>query len=108
MLNMEIDNFNTDQEVVAEIATRVRNLRLNDPISQITQNELAARAGISRSTVARFEQKGEISLMPLIAILRVMKLLPNLNQLVPENIALSPMQVSKMKSKNATRQRVRK
>jgi len=40
---MEIDNFNTDQEVVAEIATRVRNLRLNDPISQITQNELAAR-----------------------------------------------------------------
>ena len=81
---------------------------MNDPISQITQNELAARAGISRSTVARFEQKGEISLMPLIAILRVMKLLPNLNQLVPENIALSPMQVSKMKSKNTTRQRVRK
>ena len=37
-----------------------------------------------------------------------MKLLPNLNQLVPENIALSPMQVSKMKSKNTTRQRVRK
>lgn len=105
---MEIDNFNTDQEVVAEIAAKIRNLRLNDPASQMSQNELATRAGISRSTVARFEQKGEISLMPLIAILRVMKLLPNINQLVPENIALSPMQVSKMESKNTKRQRIRK
>ncbi|MBL7005181.1 MAG: helix-turn-helix domain-containing protein [Gammaproteobacteria bacterium] len=105
---MEIDNFNTDQEVVAEIAVRIRNLRLNDLANQMSQNELAIRAGISRSTVARFEQKGEISLMPLIAILRVMKLLPNINQLVPENIALSPMQVSKMESKNTKRQRVRK
>lgn len=105
---MKIDNFNTDQEVVAEIASRIRNLRLNDPTSQMSQNDLATRAGISRSTVARFEQKGEISLMPLIAILRVMKLLPNINQLVPENISLSPMQVSKLKSKNVTRQRVRK
>lgn len=105
---MKIDNFNTDQEVVAEIASRIRNLRLNDPTSQMSQNDLATRAGISRSTVARFEQKGEISLMPLIAILRVMKLLPNINQLVPENISLSPMQVSKLKSKSVTRQRVRK
>jgi len=105
---MEIDNFNTDQEVVAEIAARIRNLRLNDPANRMSQNELATRTGISRSTVARFEQKGEISLMPLIAILRVMKLLPNINQLVPENIALSPMQVSKMESKHTTRQRIRK
>jgi transcriptional regulator with XRE-family HTH domain len=108
MLNMEIDNFNTDQEVVAEIAVRIRNLRLNNSTNQMSQQELAKCAGISRSTVARFEQKGEISLMPLIAILRVMKLLPNINQLVPENIALSPMQVSKMKSKKVIRQRIRK
>jgi transcriptional regulator with XRE-family HTH domain len=104
---MEIDNFNTDQEVVAEIAVRIRNLRLNDSTNQMSQQQLAKRAGISRSTVARFEQKGEISLMPLIAILRVMKLLPNINQLVPENVAISPMQVSKMKSKAVNRQRVR-
>jgi len=105
---MNVDNFNTDQEVVSEIASRIRNLRLNDPVSQMSQNELAKRAGISRSTVARFEQKGEISLMSLIAILRAMKLLSNINQLVSENITLSPMQVSKMKSKNTKRQRVRK
>jgi len=55
-----------------------------------------------------FEQRGEISLMPLIAILRAMKLLPNINQLAPEEVVLSPMQTSKMKSKNITRQRVRK
>jgi len=105
---MNVDNFNTDQEVVAEIASRLRNLRLNDPERQMSQQQLADRAGVSKSTVARFEQKGEISLMPLIAILRVMRLLSNINQLVPENIALSPMQVSKMKSKNTKRQRVRK
>lgn len=104
---MNVDNFNTDQEVIAEIASRLRNLRLNDPERQMSQQQLADRAGISKSTVARFEQKGEISLMPLIAILRVMKLLPNINQLVPENITISPMQVSKMESKNTTRQRVR-
>ncbi len=105
---MNVDNFNTDQEIIAEIASRLRNLRLNDPEHQMSQQQLADRAGISKSTVARFEQKGEISLMPLIAILRVMKLLPNINQLVPENIALSPMQVSKLKSKSITRQRIRK
>jgi len=105
---MNVDNFNTDKEVIAEIASRLRNLRLNDPGRQMSQQQLADRAGISKSTVARFEQKGEISLMPLIAILRVMKLLPNINQLVPENIALSPMQVSKMESKNTKRQRIRK
>ena len=104
---MEIDTFNTDQEVVGEIAARIRNLRLNDPVNQMSQQELAKRAGISRSTVARFEQKGEISLMSLIAILRVMRLLPNINQLMPENIAISPMQVSKMKSKTVNRQRIR-
>jgi len=104
---MKINTFNTDQEVVAEIASRIRNLRLNDPANRMSQNELAECAGISRSTVARFEQRGEISLMPLIAILRVMKLLPNINQLVPENVAISPMQVSKMKSKAVNRQRVR-
>ena len=105
---MNVDNFNTDQEVVAEIASRLRNLRLNDPERQMSQQQLADRAGVSKSTVARFEQKGEISLMPLIAILRAMKLLSNINQLVPENVALSPMQISKMKSKNTKRQRVRK
>ena len=105
---MNVDNFNTDQEIIAEIASRLRNLRLNDPERQMSQQQLADRAGISKSTVARFEQKGEISLIPLIAILRVMKLLPNINQLVPENIALSPMQVSKLKSKSITRQRIRK
>ncbi|MBT3446657.1 MAG: helix-turn-helix transcriptional regulator [Candidatus Thioglobus sp.] len=105
---MKINTFNTDQEVVAEIASRIRNLRLNDPANRMSQNELAECAGISRSTVARFEQRGEISLMPLIAILRAMKLLPNINQLAPEEVVLSPMQTSKMKSKNITRQRVRK
>jgi transcriptional regulator with XRE-family HTH domain len=105
---MKINTFNTDQEVVAEIASRIRNLRLNDPANRMSQNELAECAGISRSTVARFEQRGEISLMPLIAILRAMKLLPNINQLAPEEVVLSPMQTSKMKSKNITIQRVRK
>ncbi|AYQ56971.1 helix-turn-helix domain-containing protein [Bathymodiolus thermophilus thioautotrophic gill symbiont] len=105
---MNVNNFKTDQEIVAEIATRIRNLRLNDPAHQMSQSELAQRAGISRSTVARFEQKGEISLLPLIAILRVMGLLSNFDHLVPKEVVISPMQVSRMQAKKTSRQRVRK
>jgi transcriptional regulator with XRE-family HTH domain len=100
-------NIKTDKEIVAEIAVKIQNFRLNDPAHQMSQAELARRAGISRSTVARFEQKGEISLLSLIAILRVLGLLSNFDQLVPKEIAISPMQISRMQAKK-TRQRVRK
>ncbi|WXU00090.1 MAG: hypothetical protein Ctma_0801 [Catillopecten margaritatus gill symbiont] len=103
---MKIDKFNTDREAVAEIAVRIRNLRLNDSTRQMSQSELAERAGISRSTVARFEQKGEISLLPLIAILRAMGLLSKLNNLVPEEVAISPIEMSKKQKKKPV-QRIR-
>lgn len=102
---MNITTFNTDQEAVEELARRIRNLRLNDPGRRMSQQDLADKAGIARSTVARFEQKGEISLMSLIAIMRVMKLFDNLNLVAPEKVPLSPIAIAKEGVKK--RQRVR-
>ncbi len=107
-VDVNIDNFVSDTEAIRELARRIRYLRLNDPTRRMSQSDLAQRAGISRSTVARFEQKGELSLPALIGILRALELFSNLDQLVPEQLPISPMAVSRAESKHKPRQRVRK
>jgi len=55
----------TKQEISSEIAQRCRTLRLEQNLSQ---EELANRAGIATRTYRRFEQEGSISLDRFVAI----------------------------------------
>jgi transcriptional regulator with XRE-family HTH domain len=52
-------------EVLDELASRCRAVRL---MQNLTQQEVAARAGISLRTYRRFEQEGQISLERFIAV----------------------------------------
>lgn len=73
----------TDDEVVAALRERCRRERLRQ---NITQDELADRAGLGVATVRRFERDDDASpgLETFVRILRVLGALEALEQILPE------------------------
>lgn len=63
--NMIAFDVSTPKEVASRIAARVRARRLE---LDLTQEGLAARAGVKFATYRRFEQTGEISLKGLLQV----------------------------------------
>ena len=89
----------SDETVLETLGHRISQYRVN---RNLTQKQLAKMAGISEPTLQRLEY-GEVSqLTTLIRILRALKLLGNLDHLIPEPPP-SPIQQAKLKGK--TRQR---
>lgn len=92
------DNI-SDEAVLETLGHRISQYRVN---RNLTQKQLAEMAGISEPTLQRLEY-GEVSqLTTLIRVLRALKLLGKLDQLIPEPPP-SPIQQAKLKGK--TRQR---
>lgn len=80
----------SDRQIHDELCDRLKAARLE---INITQAELAERAGVSLITVKRAESgKGNITLMTLIAILRALGRLDQLDNFMPPP-ALSPLQL---------------
>ena len=69
-----------DESVLAELGARLARERLDRNLSQ---QELAEAAGVSRSTVKRLEAGRSTQLTNLIRVLRALGLLANLATLVP-------------------------
>ena len=65
MNNIISFNISTPDDVAKQIATRVKARRLE---LNLTQEGIAARAGLKFATYRRFEQTGEISLKGLLHI----------------------------------------
>jgi len=99
----------TDTEISEILASRVKQYRLENSQRSLTQKEMGERTGLSRDTIQRLEKSGRVSVPVLIAVLRELGLLDNLEILVPEKPPVSPIAVVRqqenMKSK---RQRARK
>jgi putative transcriptional regulator len=85
---MRIENGNTDTAVLKELGARLARTRLEQNISQ---EQLAADAGISKSTVERIETGREVKLTSFVRILRALGRLELLDRLVPEPL-LSPIE----------------
>jgi len=77
----------TDAAVLAEIGERLASRRLE---RGLTQAELAEQAGVGKRTVERIESGASAQMVSLIRLLRILDLLPNLEQLLPEPLP-SPM-----------------
>ena len=71
--------FKTKKEIAKEIATRCRELRLEQNLSQ---EELAERSGIATRTYRRFEQEGQISLERLIAVIHSLNRISELEEML--------------------------
>lgn len=96
-----INNLMNNKEILKELGSRIKDTRIG---LNYTQSELARRANISLSTVTRAEKGDNITLEQLIIILRELRLLNNLELLIPQT-ELTPLELFEKKTK---RQRVKK
>ena len=81
------------------IGERMKEIRLR---KNMTQEEIAWRAGISKLSVVNAEAGKNISLATLIAILRQLSMIENLELLIPEP-TISPILMKKLKGKKRFR-----
>ena len=88
--------------IMIEIGKRLKSYRIRKNLSQ---KELASRAGISALSVQNLEKGRFVTMVTFISILRMLKLLGNIETLVPE-LPISPVELLKLKGK--TRKRVQK
>lgn len=97
---MKIENQATDEAVLAELGSRLAQLRLE---RNLTQAQLAEQAGVSKRTVERLES-GSVAtqLSGFIRVCRVLDLLGRLDLFVPEPV---PSPVEQLKMRGRKRQR---
>ena len=92
----------TNKKMLEALAIRLKDYRIR---KHYTKKELAAKSGVSLNSVQRMEQGKSVSLSIFISVLRTLKLLNNLETLVPD-VSVSPIEM--LQQKGGKKQRVRK
>lgn len=81
--------------MLAELGERAQKYRVG---MNLTQVELAKRAGVSTRTIERLEAGNSVQLDNLVRVLRALRLSDNLDQLIPE-ASIRPIQLAGSKAK---------
>lgn len=89
----------SDSAVMSEIGQRLRRHRLN---RNMTQDELAAKAGLARYSISQLENGGNFNVLTFIQILRSLDCLGEIDAFLPAPGA-SPLQLAKMQGKTRIR-----
>ena len=84
-----------DPAIVDDICLGIKQMRLNQNLSQ---NELANRAGLNRVTISRMEAGRAVTLLTLVQILRALDKLEILNAFIEEP-EISPLQLLKQQER---------
>ena len=95
-------NSLSNSAIIGEVGKRLKDYRIR---RKLTQQELADQAGISVFSVTQIERGKAITLAVFLSVLRVLRLLDNLELFIPE-IGISPIELLKLKGK--TPKRIRK
>ena len=85
-------------DIVAELGERIRTARLN---ADLTQQQLASKAGISLKAVTNSE-KGKSTLLSMVSILVALDLTEQLDTFIPRQV-ISPIQLAKLQGKERQR-----
>lgn len=88
----------TPHAIATELGERIKGARLN---ANLTQKELAEKAGISLKAVINSE-KGKSTLESVVAILVALELTEQLNAFIPKQ-EISPVQLAKLQGKERKR-----
>lgn len=91
----------TDKYILEELGKRIARVRID---SNLTQAAVAVIAGVSKSTLERFEKGESIQMVAMIRILRALNCFPGLDNLIPD-AEIRPLDMIRNKGKR--RQRVR-
>ena len=89
----------SDMAILGEIGRRIRRERLN---RNLTQAQLAEEAGIGRRTLQKAEEGNVTTVETLVALLRGLGLLSQLDCLLPEP-SHSPVQLARRKGRKRER-----
>lgn len=90
-----IDYYMSNRALLRYLGKQMRQMRFN---AQLSQQQLAERAGISRSTITQVENGKGMNMESVIAILRALQKLEVLNDF-ETNALISPLLVAKMHGK---------
>jgi transcriptional regulator with XRE-family HTH domain len=96
---MTKNNHSTDSSVLQDLGQRISKLRLN---RNLTQEQLAREAGVSKRTLIRLESGESSQVTNLIRVLRALGLLGNLDALVPLPL---PSPLEQLRSRSRQRRR---
>lgn len=93
----------SNAEIIMTLGKRFKDYRIS---MQLTQRELADRCGISLLTLRKFEtgQAANITMSTFIALLREVRELDSLKDILPE-LPVSPYDMAKMEKKKPMRVR---
>ena len=93
--------LNTPTEIIILFAKKIESVRID---KNLTQKELALRAGITYGSYRNFIDIQKISLINFISILQTLDLISELEQLTKIQ---KPITIAQLKQENKTRKRVR-
>jgi transcriptional regulator with XRE-family HTH domain len=98
----------TDEEILSDFGAMLKQKRIN---TNLTQQELAETAGISKDQLSKIERTGKTTMATLVAISRTFNLLQALLEIY-KSPELTPMQKYEIEQKiskiKTNRKRVRK
>lgn len=91
----------SNAEIIQSLGTQYKTYRLR---AELTQKEVAEKAGVSLITLRAFEngKAVNITMGNLLALLRVIEQLEGITEILPE-IPISPYQLLKLQSKQKKR-----
>nr|MEE4269046.1 helix-turn-helix transcriptional regulator [Candidatus Krumholzibacteria bacterium] len=89
----------SDQALLSTLGQRLRRARLRRNLSQ---EQLAERAGINRTTVSEYERGASTSTMTLVQVLRALEMLEELDSFLPEP-GPSPLDLARRQGKQRQR-----
>lgn len=100
MVSYKVINYAmSDDAILKNIGAQLKQMRIN---AQLSQKELAKRAGISRSTITTLENGYGASLSTLIAVLRHLQKLNTLDIFATE-APISPLMIARSEGKKVLR-----
>ncbi len=85
----------TDQAVLQDLGRRIRQRRLDRNLSQ---QDIAERTGLDRTTIGALEREGRATLMTFVQVLRALDALEELDGFLPE-LGPSPLELARRRGR---------
>ena len=95
----------SNTEIALRLAQAIKAWRISPQGAALSQVELAQKSGIGLTPLKRFEKTGAITLRNLVALLRALDLLEDLDSLVPAPDAPGPLAVLAAEKQRQQRKR---